>query len=274
MCVVHYQLPASADTYIHRSGRTARVEAEGISIALVTPKEAPRFRALIYALQRQKMPPEFPVDASLFYKVKERAKVAEQIMLLERTMREERTTETWIQRSAKELDLDLSEEEEEEEEEVAEKVYQRKKKEGELQELRTKLMELISQPLVTNISWKFLAGGQSVGDEGNVRSAVNVAQELASRYKASATTTKPMKTNQHQNQNQGKKEQLSLKQLREQALQDELKRRENKKKGKWKPFTVSSKTMVGRDDGNINALETLKSKLAIVERAREQEKTV
>lgn len=36
--MVHYQLPASVDVYVHRSGRTARAEAEGISIALVTPK--------------------------------------------------------------------------------------------------------------------------------------------------------------------------------------------------------------------------------------------
>lgn len=28
-CVIHYQLPASADTYIHRSGRTGRAEAAG-----------------------------------------------------------------------------------------------------------------------------------------------------------------------------------------------------------------------------------------------------
>ena len=37
-CVVHYQLPASVDIYVHRSGRTARAEEEGIAIALVTPK--------------------------------------------------------------------------------------------------------------------------------------------------------------------------------------------------------------------------------------------
>lgn len=42
--VIHYQLPASADTYIHRCGRTGRTGgSEGISIAIVTPKEAPRW---------------------------------------------------------------------------------------------------------------------------------------------------------------------------------------------------------------------------------------
>ena len=45
-CVVHYQLPASADMYVHRCGRTARAAAEGIALALVTPKESARFSSL------------------------------------------------------------------------------------------------------------------------------------------------------------------------------------------------------------------------------------
>ena len=62
--MIHYQLPASADVYVHRSGRTARGEAEGISIALVGPKEQTRFQALWQALERD-APPEFPVDTLL-----------------------------------------------------------------------------------------------------------------------------------------------------------------------------------------------------------------
>lgn len=46
-CVVHYQIPASADVYVHRSGRTARAAEEGLAVALVTPREAPRFTALL-----------------------------------------------------------------------------------------------------------------------------------------------------------------------------------------------------------------------------------
>ena len=45
--VVHYQLAASADMYVHRSGRTGRAGAEGASIVLVTPAEAHRFAALL-----------------------------------------------------------------------------------------------------------------------------------------------------------------------------------------------------------------------------------
>jgi len=35
--VVHYQVPASADTYIHRCGRTARTGgADGLAVTLVS----------------------------------------------------------------------------------------------------------------------------------------------------------------------------------------------------------------------------------------------
>ncbi len=45
---------------MHRAGRTARAEAAGRSIALVSPAEAPRFRALMAALERPP-PPELPL---------------------------------------------------------------------------------------------------------------------------------------------------------------------------------------------------------------------
>ena len=59
-CVIHYQIPPSADVYVHRAGRTARAEAEGLSVALVTPKEAARYRALMGALGRP-TPKDYPL---------------------------------------------------------------------------------------------------------------------------------------------------------------------------------------------------------------------
>ncbi len=44
---MHYQIPASADVYVHRCGRTARAAEDGLAVALVTPREAPRFTALL-----------------------------------------------------------------------------------------------------------------------------------------------------------------------------------------------------------------------------------
>jgi ATP-dependent RNA helicase DDX24/MAK5 len=50
--VVHFQLPRSADTYVHRSGRTARAGQSGISLALVEPAEKRLWRDLSRSLKR------------------------------------------------------------------------------------------------------------------------------------------------------------------------------------------------------------------------------
>ncbi|MFO7712938.1 DEAD/DEAH box helicase [Desulfosarcina sp.] len=44
--IIHYNLPDGPETYTHRSGRTARAGRSGISIALATPREVVRLRAI------------------------------------------------------------------------------------------------------------------------------------------------------------------------------------------------------------------------------------
>jgi superfamily II DNA/RNA helicase len=41
-CVIHYDLPADARDYIHRSGRTGRADAPGLVVTLATPKHRER----------------------------------------------------------------------------------------------------------------------------------------------------------------------------------------------------------------------------------------
>lgn len=50
--VVHFQLPRAADTYVHRSGRTARAGQSGISLALIEPAEKKLWRDLNKTLKR------------------------------------------------------------------------------------------------------------------------------------------------------------------------------------------------------------------------------
>lgn len=45
--IIHYHLPRAADTYVHRSGRTARAEADGSSIILCAAEEAAGVRRLV-----------------------------------------------------------------------------------------------------------------------------------------------------------------------------------------------------------------------------------
>ena len=67
--MIHYQLAASADVYVHRSGRTARGAQDGLTIALVTPKEAARYQGLQKAMDRP-VPCDFPLDTTLMPSVR------------------------------------------------------------------------------------------------------------------------------------------------------------------------------------------------------------
>lgn len=50
--VIHFQIPRTADTYIHRSGRTARAMNKGFSMLMVGPDERRVVKALMGSLSR------------------------------------------------------------------------------------------------------------------------------------------------------------------------------------------------------------------------------
>jgi hypothetical protein len=51
--VVHYQIPRTVDTYIHRNGRTARAQRSGFSLLVCAPDERRVVRALFGSLGRR-----------------------------------------------------------------------------------------------------------------------------------------------------------------------------------------------------------------------------
>jgi superfamily II DNA/RNA helicase len=56
--VVHYNVPPSVDAYVHRSGRTARAAAEGVSLCLIGDiTNAPLLCAEITEFRTRRIPP-------------------------------------------------------------------------------------------------------------------------------------------------------------------------------------------------------------------------
>ena len=51
--VVHYQVPRTADAYVHRNGRTARAMRRGFSLLVCGPDERRVVRALLGSLGRR-----------------------------------------------------------------------------------------------------------------------------------------------------------------------------------------------------------------------------
>ncbi|MQL74310.1 hypothetical protein Taro_006686 [Colocasia esculenta] len=76
--VIHYQLPHSAEVYIHRSGRTARASSDGCCIALISPTDRAKFFSLCKSLSKESLR-KFPLVESYMPEVMNRLSLARQI---------------------------------------------------------------------------------------------------------------------------------------------------------------------------------------------------
>lgn len=53
--VIHYQVPRTSENYVHRSGRTARANTEGITVLLMEPGELKYYNKMCKTLNRCKL---------------------------------------------------------------------------------------------------------------------------------------------------------------------------------------------------------------------------
>ena len=74
--VVHFQLPRSSETYVHRSGRTARAAASGLSVCLVEPTEQRAYRKLCHDLGEAEGLAELELDMRQLARHREVAQLA------------------------------------------------------------------------------------------------------------------------------------------------------------------------------------------------------
>ena len=80
--VIHYQVPRTSESYIHRSGRTARATRRGLSLLLIDPSEQVSVKKLCTTLARDKgldSLPVFPVDVEKMGRVRERLNIARKL---------------------------------------------------------------------------------------------------------------------------------------------------------------------------------------------------
>ena len=59
--VINYDLPASGVTYVHRIGRTARAEADGVAITLINEEEQFKFLTIEKLLEKEVYKAQLPV---------------------------------------------------------------------------------------------------------------------------------------------------------------------------------------------------------------------
>ncbi|KAL0376854.1 UNVERIFIED_CONTAM: DEAD-box ATP-dependent RNA helicase 13 [Sesamum calycinum] len=154
--VVHYQLPHSAEVYVHRCGRTARASTDGCSIALISPNDASKFAALCKSFAKESFQ-RFPVEISYMPEIMKRSSLAHQIDKIVRKDSQEKAEKSWLERNAESVELVL--EDNDSEEDRVKKCRRNKAKSNQLNKLQQELNTLLSKPLQPKtFSKRFLAG--------------------------------------------------------------------------------------------------------------------
>lgn len=109
-CVIHYQVPKTCESYIHRSGRTARLNNRGLSLTLCEPQEALYYKRLCKNINRGKDLNDYEIDIRLKQIMKNRVALAQLCDQIEHQLREAEAEKNWFVKAAKDCDIELDDE--------------------------------------------------------------------------------------------------------------------------------------------------------------------
>jgi ATP-dependent RNA helicase DDX24/MAK5 len=167
--VVHYQLPRSADTYVHRSGRTARAGSSGVSLALVEPKEKSHWAQLCRALKRKTDIATFPITFAALGLLRERVELALAIDRQTHQNTKQIFEDNWLAKLAEEADLDMSDDDLDPDAPVNGSTLSKRqnyKNNAKLNEMKDKLASLLKKPItMTGLSHRYLTATSLQGSD-------------------------------------------------------------------------------------------------------------
>ncbi|XP_055920593.1 ATP-dependent RNA helicase DDX24 [Eupeodes corollae] len=105
--VIHYQVPRTSENYVHRSGRTARANRDGITVMFMEPGEVKSYLKLCKTLERNDDLPIFPVAERYLIPIKQRVNLAREVDKLELKIRRTQSEIGWIKKNADEMEMIL-----------------------------------------------------------------------------------------------------------------------------------------------------------------------
>ncbi|BGP22772.1 DEAD (asp-glu-ala-asp) box containing, RNA helicase [Rhodotorula toruloides] len=163
--VVHYQLPRAADTYVHRSGRTARAGTEGLALQIVAPEEKKVQRMLMASLGKDIDLPTLPTDFSILDQLKKRIDLAKEIDQAQHRATKQAHEDKWLREAAEAMEIDL---EDDQDSDGDGPQRSSKKQRGQAiaraRQLKTELDNLLKRPLmVRGVSAKYLTTRSKIG---------------------------------------------------------------------------------------------------------------
>ncbi|KAI5793104.1 putative ATP dependent RNA helicase [Geopyxis carbonaria] len=180
--VIHYHLPRTADMYVHRSGRTARAEARGISVLLCAPEEVSSMRRLVGTVHYGEVGQNngratmksFDVDRKLANRLKGRIDLAKKIADSSLEKQKKSKEDDWLKTAAEELGVDYDSDEFSQQKIGKKGQRGREKREkaasatkGDIAAWRAQLKGLLKQKVNSGFSERYLTSGN-----------LNIAQAL------------------------------------------------------------------------------------------------
>ncbi|ROL46599.1 ATP-dependent RNA helicase DDX24 [Anabarilius grahami] len=105
--VIHYQVPRTSETYVHRSGRTARATKEGLSLLLIGPDDLMNYKKICRTLDKSEDLPVFPVQEKCMAAIKERVNLARKIEKMEFFHSREQQHNSWVRQASEAMEIDV-----------------------------------------------------------------------------------------------------------------------------------------------------------------------
>ncbi|TFK19581.1 DEAD-domain-containing protein [Coprinopsis marcescibilis] len=159
--VIHFQIPRTADTYIHRNGRTARANREGFSMLMCAPDERRVVKALMNSLGRDEQEiPELDPELSMLDKLKARVQVAKQIETAQHQVKKKKHERNWMKETAEALEVDLDSDFFTDEEISNVEAQKQRAKAAKIFGLKAQLKKMLAEPLIARgVSARYITSG-------------------------------------------------------------------------------------------------------------------
>ncbi|KAL4896147.1 P-loop containing nucleoside triphosphate hydrolase protein [Aspergillus ambiguus] len=173
--VIHYHAPRTADTYVHRSGRTARAGASGKSVIICAPEEmvgVVRLAAKVHAnmANGKRLPLEsLELDRRVVARVRQRVTLAARLCDANMAKEKINAEDNWLRNAAEDLGVDYDSEEFDESKGRGRgrgRGRQQRERDigstskAEMAGMRAELRQLLSQRVNVGVSERYLTSGR------------------------------------------------------------------------------------------------------------------
>ena len=146
--IIHYQLPRTSETYIHRVGRTARAGCHGMSLAIIGESSTDTYnwkRINNVLASTDRIIQRYDIPLAMMKRVRERMSIARQIDIALNSEKKTTSHRDWFQRHAAEMDMIVDEELAEKHDEDDEEA--KSERSSKVTALTAQLKRLLSEPL-------------------------------------------------------------------------------------------------------------------------------